>query len=315
MSVQRTLQATPKKSYITTGDWSDYFYTYTTQTNEDRSVSGVWGEASAVDLKAGAILRENGKKLVPGVHPDVDQLYVGVYDTTTFLSGYINPNDIVFAVFNEDKPYFLPNPSGYNPSTEQVHGVGSAPTYTFGNIRVVGGQDRESGKIIAGSDYNEKYAPGFIALQNAGPTGLSGENYAGLYDYGSGNFLAVEAGSEGRGYNHSVANTGHTFVGLDGYDGDVYLTGLLRAYNSCGVATLTAGTTGAIPLSSELNLDTSLVILGRQSYTGTAFGVLTYTINATAHTLTITSKRANNTDTETNDAGTVTFLICGGDNR
>jgi len=315
MSVQRAQQSVQKKSYITTGDWSDYFYTYTTKTNEDRSVSGVWGEASAVDLKAGAILRENGKKLVPGVHPGVDQLYVGVYDTTTFLSGYINPNDIFFAVFNEDKPYFLPNPTGLIPaSSPDTNGVGSAPTYTFGNIRVVGGQDYESGKIIAGSDYNEKYAPGLISLQNAGPTGLSGENYAGLYDYGGG-FLAVEAGSEGRGYNHSVANTGHTFVGLDGYSGDAYLTGLLRAYNSCGVATLTAGTTGAIPLSSELNLDTSLVILGRQSYTGTAFGVLTYTINEPAHTLTITSKRANHTDTETNDAGTVTFLICGGDNR
>lgn len=272
MSVQRAQQSVQKKSYITTGDFSEFFYTYTTRVNANLSATGVWGQVAGTTDAPGTILRENGKKLVPGVHPDVDQLYVGVYDTVTFSSGYINPNEICFAVFNEDKPYFLANPTGYNPNSDQVHGVGSGPTYTFGQIQAIGNGDVD---------------------------GKSGEIYAKW---------------NGNGYHHVASNgdnsTGTTFTGLNGYNGEVHVSGLLRASNAANTATLTAGTTGAITISPLVNLTNAVVILGRQTYTGSALGVLTYTIDTVSatQTLTITSKKANGA-TETNDAGDVTYLI------
>ena len=34
---------------------------------------------------------------------------IGVFDPQTFLSGFINPNSPIFAMFNSDKPYFTDN--------------------------------------------------------------------------------------------------------------------------------------------------------------------------------------------------------------
>jgi len=58
---------------------------------------------------------------------------VGVYDPNTFLSGFIDPNSKLFAVYNTDKPDYVPR--GLNPNggafTELDQGP---PVYTLGSV-------------------------------------------------------------------------------------------------------------------------------------------------------------------------------------
>jgi hypothetical protein len=321
MSVQRAPQSLSKKSYITTSDYSDYFYSYTIRTNPDLTKTGVWSVASGdIDLSGGDILRENGKRLIPGIHPDVDQLYVGVYDAKTFRAGYINPNDIVFQVYNEDKPYFLPNATGHNPEENTYTGVGGGPTITYGNVRVIGGANSANGgNVLAGADLSGSYSGGGeISLKYLGtrpgnpPTG-SYANYASLYSDGA-NFPAIETGCDGNGSYYqggSNTNTGSHYAGFYGNDGSVYFTGNFQPYNAKGTNRLLAGTTGPITINPHVALATNTVILiTRNTYTGSAIGVLTYTINTGDHSITITSKKADGT-TETGDEGMLHYLVCG----
>jgi hypothetical protein len=317
MSVQRAPQSLSKKSYITTCDYSDYFYSYTIRTNPDLTKSGVWSAASGdIDLSGADILRENGKRLIPGIHPDVDQLYVGVYDAKTFRTGYINPNDIVFQVYNEDKPYFLPNATGHNPEEHTYTGVGGGPTITYGNVRVIGGANSANGGcVLAGKDLSGSYSGGEIKLEyygtRPGDTTNSYYNYANLYSDGV-NYPAVETGCSGNGYyftGGSNINEGNQYVGLYGNEGSVYFTGNFIPVNSKGTYALASGTTGSIPISPYVSLsDYTVILITRHTYTGSAIGVLTYTINLPDHSIIITSKKADGT-TETGDAGTVNYLL------
>jgi hypothetical protein len=78
-----------------------------------------------VTCPAGRVLRENGRKLFPDANPDVTQYLVGVYDSQSLLSGFINPNDSVFAVYNTDRPNFIP---------DNNDGLEGPPILTTGNI-------------------------------------------------------------------------------------------------------------------------------------------------------------------------------------
>ena len=72
------------------------------------NTSGV--AVTATDCPAGRILRTNGKKLYPDAaaldltaYPDRTPL-IGVFDYHSGLSGFIDPNATVFAIYNVDKP-------------------------------------------------------------------------------------------------------------------------------------------------------------------------------------------------------------------
>ena len=151
-----------RRSYISTVNFTGWFYTYRTEV-QDLDVVGIWGQVTEEENQCpkGRILRENGRKLYPGANPAVDAYYVGVYDSVTFLSGFINPNESVFAVFNSDKPVYLAdNNYAFDGNTEDgadseadAYDLG-APVYTKGNIETV------DGDIIAnaaGFAYDSEY--------------------------------------------------------------------------------------------------------------------------------------------------------------
>ena len=99
---------TSRRSYVSTAPFQDDFFTY--QFSDVFPVGPV-GNLVAVTganestCPAGRILKEIGRKLYPGVDAGINTYLVKVYDDVTFLSGFIDPNSPVFAVFNTDKPY------------------------------------------------------------------------------------------------------------------------------------------------------------------------------------------------------------------
>lgn len=118
-----------KRSYVSNGPFQNDIYTYTTALNpttfrqEGRltaittSPSGV--TLTATNCPAGRVLRENGRKLYPGVNPGLavgdtyqgstvgttttNHFWVGVFDAVTGVKGFINPNAPTFSVYNSDK--------------------------------------------------------------------------------------------------------------------------------------------------------------------------------------------------------------------
>jgi hypothetical protein len=121
-----------KRSYVTTGPFNLAIYTYTQALNtttfrqEGRlalvttSPSGV--ALTSTNCPAGRVLRENGRKLYPGVNPGLlsgdsfqgvanfqgttdaaNRFWVGVFDAVTGVKGFINPNASTFTVYNSDK--------------------------------------------------------------------------------------------------------------------------------------------------------------------------------------------------------------------
>lgn len=141
-----------RRTYMSIRAFNGSFFSYTvtkagppafTVTGTLAAVTG----ANSTNCPAGRTLRENGKKLFPSANPGVSTYMVGVYDANSGLSGFIDPNDSVFTVYNTDKPVFLDDGvSATNNTTVDkapgVYAVGDIVT-TAGNV-IAGGQIRSS---------------------------------------------------------------------------------------------------------------------------------------------------------------------------
>ena len=116
-----------KRSYLATTAFDTAFFTYTTSLNpstlqQEGKLSPVIlnGQAlTSAQCPAGRVLRENGRKLYPGVNPGLavgdsyqgtvfgttatNHFFVGVFDAVTGAKGFINPNISTFVVYNSDK--------------------------------------------------------------------------------------------------------------------------------------------------------------------------------------------------------------------
>uniref|UniRef100_A0A6C0AMW2 Uncharacterized protein n=1 Tax=viral metagenome TaxID=1070528 RepID=A0A6C0AMW2_9ZZZZ len=109
--MDRHLKEVGSLSYISTDVFNANFYTYTVSKGPaprfitSGALSAVSG-ATTVNCPAGHVLRESGKKLYPDVHSGVSTYMVGVYDTSSGLKGFINPNDPMFAPYNTDRPNY-----------------------------------------------------------------------------------------------------------------------------------------------------------------------------------------------------------------
>ena len=135
--------ATPRRQYIATESFVNDFFTYTTSTDANGLTTGAFTQvagATAATCPAGRVLRDNGKRLYPTANPNVVYGMIGVFDPQTFLSGFINPNSPIFAMFNSDKPYFTDNlgdgkNSGFdsNLSSTGLLNEGNA-VFTNGNV-------------------------------------------------------------------------------------------------------------------------------------------------------------------------------------
>jgi hypothetical protein len=143
--MSRTLKELSAKSYISTESYNSNFFTYSVTTGpspqfkKTGALTAVSG-ATSLNCPAGNILRENGKKLFPDAYPGVNTYMVGVFDILNNLSGYINPNDPVFALFNGDRPNYLKDSVN-----SQAKNLG-APTLTQGSV-ICSGDVISSGQV------------------------------------------------------------------------------------------------------------------------------------------------------------------------
>jgi hypothetical protein len=123
-----------KRSYLSVASFETAFFTYTVAMNTTTyvntgtltTVSG----ATAANCPKGRVLRENGKKLFPDANPGITNYMVGVYDSITGFSGFIDPNGPVFTMYNSDKPTYLADTVGPDGRTAAK----APPVFTDGTI-------------------------------------------------------------------------------------------------------------------------------------------------------------------------------------
>ena len=134
-----------RRSYVAVKDFNNSdFSSYTVAMNS--SYVNI-GTLSAVTTDAalapkGRVLRENGRKLYPGANPGVTRYLVGVYDSETSLSGFIDPNSPTFTIFNSDRPNYIP--------VDDTVDIG-APVYTAGTIEADGAATLNGGLTVTGT--------------------------------------------------------------------------------------------------------------------------------------------------------------------
>jgi hypothetical protein len=128
---------TPRRTYLTSAVFNNSFFQLQKSTNpttyqDTYTLVAVTG-ATASNCPQGAYLRETGKKIYPGQYDGINQYYVGVFDDSSFLNGYINPNASIFLPMNTDKPLNIvgddkfPDGTGFSDN----HGP---PVYTHGDV-------------------------------------------------------------------------------------------------------------------------------------------------------------------------------------
>jgi hypothetical protein len=169
--MSRSVKEVSAKSYISTEAYNANFFTYTVTTGPSPQfkktgaltlVSG----ATSVNCPAGNILRENGKKLFPSAYPGVTDYMVGVFDILNNLSGFIDPNDPVFAPFNGDRPNYLKDSVN-----SQVKNLG-APVFTLGDV-TTGGDVNAAGDVVSQNVYSRAdIGVGGRLVLNSGNTGI-----------------------------------------------------------------------------------------------------------------------------------------------
>jgi hypothetical protein len=162
---------TPRRQYVSINPFNNDFYSYTTSTEftggsfvTTGSLDRVSG-ANATNCPAGRVLRENGKKLFPEANPGVTTYLVGVYDSTTFLNGFIDPNARVFQPQSTDLPTYLPNPVDSANSGDTDFGPG---VYTRGDVRAQGALS------ISGESYLWDDVHQYSDVYTSGKTDISG---------------------------------------------------------------------------------------------------------------------------------------------
>jgi len=152
----------PHREYIASAAFNNSIFNYTTSQNSNFQTVGslvINPAATSGNCAAGTILRENGKKLYAGVHPNLSDpttsrtytYLVGVYCTLSpYIKGYIDPNSPLFSIFSTDKTSHL------NIGSEAVDGAtglqdNGAPVYTSGNITSTAGNIvATAGSVTAG---------------------------------------------------------------------------------------------------------------------------------------------------------------------
>ena len=147
-TMDRQLKEVGSLQYISTAPFNTFFWTYTIirgpspQFAQTGSLVNVVG-ANSTNCPAGHVLRPNGKKLYPPAYPggpspypNIKSYMIGVFDIRNGLSGYINPNDSVFAPFNTDRPTYLPD--SFETSNNTTLNLGPS-VYTLGPVTGFGG--------------------------------------------------------------------------------------------------------------------------------------------------------------------------------
>lgn len=195
-SASASLQPVPQRQYVSTGVFTNQFFTYTKTGTTALGVpifALAIARAGDINNPKGRILRENGRKLIKGVNPSLNHpvntaveysYLVGVIDTTVFpnVAGFIDPNCPVFAPFNTDKPYFLDSPTEAVDASSGLQDIGP-PVYTRGDVTA-------DGQITMGSGFFNEFRA-VIGITNNGVLTLTtnpadtGGNVTNAYMVGS----------------------------------------------------------------------------------------------------------------------------------
>jgi len=149
-----SVTGTPRRTYVSINAFHSYFYTYSVSTEftggqfvTTGSLDQVSGATSGT-CPAGRILRENGKRLYPGVNPGVSSMMIGVFDDKTFFSGFIDPNAKVFQTQNNDIAPSRPDQVDAEDTGTRDLGNG---VYTRGDLRAEGNLDLSGNATIGGA--------------------------------------------------------------------------------------------------------------------------------------------------------------------
>jgi hypothetical protein len=134
-SVQSGSSRQPARRFVSSGPFHrDIFsYTYVTSPYPEGTLAADIPGANVRTCPAGRVLRESGKKLYPIVNPGVSTYMIGVIDTQSGISGFIDPNSPLFAVYSTDLPAVMKD--GRDPGPQGRKDVGP-PLYTNGNMYV-----------------------------------------------------------------------------------------------------------------------------------------------------------------------------------
>lgn len=137
----------PRRSYIAMSSYTNDFFKYTLTFNGTSNVGALTTLGiSPTSTLQGSILSETGKKLYPEANDGVTTLMVSVYDQTSLLTGYINPNSPTFALLTTDKPPYMGQ--GTDPGTNMSTNLGNS-IYTHGSV-VADGYGTYSGLLSTG---------------------------------------------------------------------------------------------------------------------------------------------------------------------
>jgi len=123
--------------YISTRTFNNVFYSY-----DIHSGLTLNDDLNSDNCPPGRILKETGRKLYPGIHPTIKTIMTGVYDSVSFINGFIDANAGVFALYNAHRAPELIDGLDFNPRGEpKQDGVAhkGQSVYTLGDV-VAGGQ-------------------------------------------------------------------------------------------------------------------------------------------------------------------------------
>jgi hypothetical protein len=164
----------PKRQYIAAAAFNNNLFTYSTSLNASYQTVGslvVNPAATSGNCAAGTILRENGKKLMAGKNPNLTDpnsnksytYLVGVYcSLPPFLSGYIDPNSALFALFSTDKS---PQDNNGSEVKDGITGLqdNGVPVYTSGNMTTTEGSITATVGNITATAGNIGATAGFVS--------------------------------------------------------------------------------------------------------------------------------------------------------
>ena len=228
---QSSEQNTSRRSYITTDNYQSFFYTYKTG---NKGVGILLPVTTNPELTpSGRILRETGRKVYPGANSGVSNYMVSVYDSVSLLNGFIDPNARVFAIYNMDKPNFLPN--DLNTIANQYGGMYGPSILTGGNI------------LQISQDVSGNITQSYMGVQDKIS---SYTKYAALYQYDGDDSMVMEAYDTITGQGAYLNSKGDIIatngIGYYSHTNDTQTSNILNTVHSSSNAP-----TGFIHLSSN----------------------------------------------------------------
>ena len=141
-----------RRAYVATGVFNTAFFSYTGTRDANNIIQYALGAvtgATTGNCVAGHVLKENGRKLVPGANPGVTNYMVGVFDSSSCLNGFIDPNNNLFAVYSTDLPNFVgrgvDTVTGPDGTTNDM----GPPVYTNGTVTADGSITTNDGNLVA----------------------------------------------------------------------------------------------------------------------------------------------------------------------